>query len=679
MAEKHADTWRLTMQRRLLVVAAVAVLWSGAVQGRLVYLQVFQHADLAARASRQQTREIPARRGDILDRNGRVLAHTVAGDRIVADPRRVEDVPATVSALCAVLTCDARDRVTLAQRLSDKTKHWYRVRGPVPPDLAARVMALELPGIGLEREDRRYYPNRELGAHVIGFVGTDHKGLAGIEAAYDDVIRGEPGRLRVQTDANGAEFNSRIELAPTIGAALELTISERLQYIAERELAAGVRENRAAAGTAVILQPHTGEILAMASYPSFNPNAFGQVPAEVWRNRAVQDTFEPGSTFKVVTASALLEQGLVTPDDVIDVSGGRISFGPNDVIRDTQDYKQLSFANVIVKSSNVGVIKVTSKLGPAALTDYVRRFGFGRPASPRDFPGESPGIVWAPDRLDERALARVSIGYHVSVTALQMAAAVSSIANGGELVQPHAVRAIIRDGQRQPVGRTVVNRTVTPEVAAELTTIMEGVVEHGTATQAAIPGYSVAGKTGTATRWADGAYVEDEHNASFVGFVPSRDPMFTILVVIDSPKGPNGYYGGAVAGPVFRRIAEASLRDAAVPRTFDDPRPLIVERRPEPSPQRHVSAPLPPPRAGGASGVGHRDTGVPDLTGLSARDALGALMRRQLGARMFGSGLVVRQDPGPGAALEDGGRVSVWLERRDAETQSSRLAVSRLR
>jgi cell division protein FtsI (penicillin-binding protein 3) len=678
VAEMHGDTWRLTMQRRMVCLAVVALLWSGLIQGRLVQLQLFQRAFLTAKANSQHSgrRPIPARRGEILDRHGRVLAYTVVADTVVADPKVIEDVPETIAGLCAVLTCTDRDRVTLAQRLSDKTRRWERVRRYVPPDLAERVMALALPGVRLEKEDRRYYPNRELAAHVVGYVGTDHNGLGGIEAAYDEVIKGQPGRMRVQTDANGAEFNARVEQEPTIGTTLELTIDERLQYIAERELRRGVRDNLATAGTAIILDPRTGEILAMASYPTFNPNVFGQVRADVRRNRAVQDTFEPGSTFKIVTASALIDQGIVHPEQVIDVSGGRISFGPNDVIRDTHDYKQLSFADVIVKSSNVGVIKVTSSLGPDRLTDYIRRFGFGRPASPRDFPGESRGIVWEPASLRESALARVAIGYQVSVTPLQMAAAMSSVANGGELLQPHVVRAFITDGTRHPVPRTVVNRTVSPAVADALTTIMEGVVERGTATQAAVPGYSVAGKTGTATRWADGRYVDGEHNASFVGFVPSRNPVFTILVVIDTPKGRNGYYGGPVAGPVFRRIAEAALGHAAVPRTFDPPPPLIVQRRTADLPQRQVSTPLPQPAT--ASGLSDPlDEGVPDLTGLGARDALAALSRRQLSVRMYGSGLVVRQDPAPGAPAETGRRVSVWLERRAPEGSPSRLIASR--
>jgi cell division protein FtsI/penicillin-binding protein 2 len=677
VAETHGDTWRHTMKRRLAFVAAVAVLWSGAIQGRLIYLQVFQHADLTARANMQQSqaRPIPAKRGDILDRNGRLLAYSVVADSIGAHPPLVEDAPAAAAALCRILDCDAREKRALEAQLSDRSKSFVWVRRHVSPDLADAIAALDLAGLAFSKEDRRYYPNRELAAHVLGYVGLDHTGLAGIEATYDDVIKGEQGRMRVQLDANGVEFNSRIEQPPTIGASLELTIDERYQHILERELTRGVQENHATAGTALMLDPRSGGVLAMASYPTFNPNAFSQASAEARQNRATQNIYEPGSTFKIVTASAAIEQGVVHTEDVIDVSGGRISFGPNDVIRDTQDYKALTFADVIVKSSNVGVIKVASKLGSERLTDYVRRFGFGRQASPHDFPGESRGIVRDPKKLRDSDLARVSIGYHVSVTPLQMAAAMSSIANGGQLIQPHVVRAVISGGERRVVPRTVVNRTVTPEVAAALTAIMEGVVDRGTARAAAIPGYAVAGKTGTATKWADGRYITTEHNASFVGFVPAHNPVYTILVVIDTPKGPNGYHGGPVAAPVFRRIGEAALHHAAVPRTFDAPPPVVARRQSGSPPQRTVSNPFVPPSIGSARA--DADTTVPDFSGLSARDALLAVSQTRLGVRMFGSGLVVRQEPAAGSPAEPGGRVSLWLARRAVEPPSSTLAVSR--
>ena len=291
-------------------------------------------------------------------------------------------------------------------------------------------------------------------------------------------MRGREGKLLVQTDARRHVF-SRLERSPTAGASIELTIDEHLQHIAEREVRAGVEAARADGGTAVIMDPHTGEILAMASWPTFNPNDYGDAPDNARRNRAVQDLYEPGSTFKLVTASAAIEEKVVTPDEIIDVSAGNIRFGSR-VINDMHRYGPLTFTDVIVKSSNVGAIKVGLRVGAERMGLYIRRFGFGRPTSP-DFPGESPGIVWEPSKLNDSALASVSMGYQVGVTPLQMAAAASVIANGGTLYEPHVVRAIVKGGMRTIVEPKAVRRAILPETAATLTEIMEKVVTDGTA------------------------------------------------------------------------------------------------------------------------------------------------------------------------------------------------------
>src|SRR5687767_8880340 len=401
---------------------------------------------------------------------------------------------------------------------------------------AKRVLALDLDGIGFRKESKRFYPNRELAANLLGYVGVDNVGLGGIEATYDKTVRGREGKLLVQTDARRHVF-SRLERSPTAGASIELTIDEQLQYIAERELRDGLHAARADAGTAVVMDPHTGEILAMASWPTFNPNDYSASSDSARRNRAVQDLYEPGSTFKLVTASAAIEERVIKPHDVIDVSAGMIRFG-NRVIDDMRRHNQLTFSYVLVNSSNVCAIKVGLRLGAERMGLYIRRFGFGRPSSP-DFPGESPGIVWEPSKLNDSALASVSMGYQVGVTPLQMAAAVSSIGNGGELIEPRIVRAVIGEAGRQPVPRKVIRRTVSARTSAVLTEIMEQVVERGTAKSARIDGFTVAGKTGTAQKIVDGKYSHTEYNASFIGFVPSRQPVFAIVVVIDSPHGKN--------------------------------------------------------------------------------------------------------------------------------------------
>jgi cell division protein FtsI/penicillin-binding protein 2 len=535
VSEPTADRWRATVRGRLFFAAAIFLVWAAGIQARLIYLQVHKHDDLQARAERQSARtiDISAKRGDILDRHGRVLAYSVDSDSVYGVPSEIDDAATVAAALCEALgDCSAKEHQGLATRLRQKRAFVY-VRRQVTPLQARRIAGLELEGIGFIKEDRRFYPKKELAAQLLGFVGVDNQGLAGLEAAYDSQIRGAQGKLLYQTDARRHAF-SRLERPPTAGATVELTIDEYLQHIAERELREGVARNRASGGTIVVMDPKTGEILALANEPTFNPNAFASAAQEQRRNRAVQDIYEPGSTFKVVTASAALEERVVTVDDVIDVSGGQIRFGSR-VIDDTHDYGSLSFTDVMVKSSNVGAIKVGLSLGAERLGLYVRRFGFGRALSP-DFPGETTGIVWDPAKLDSSALASMAMGYQIGVTPLQMVAAVSSVANGGDLIQPRVVRALIRDGKRFDVTPTVLGRTITKDTAATVTGIMEQIVERGTATYAQIDGYTIAGKTGTASKLVNGRYSTSDYYASFVGFLPSRKPVATIIVVLDSPR-----------------------------------------------------------------------------------------------------------------------------------------------
>ncbi len=662
MAEKPAFSWRQTMKRRLLVAALTLVAWSAGIEARLVYLQVARHADLSARAERQQSRtvETTAKRVDLLDRDGRVLAYSVDADSIYAVPTEISDPDAAARALCGVLQeCGPRERAAIADRIRRGRAFAY-VRRQVSPDEARRVAALDLEGIGFMKENRRFYPNKDLAAHVLGYVGVDNTGLNGIEASYDSLIKGRPGTVLIQTDARRHAF-SRIERPPTTGASIELTIDQYLQHVAERELRAGVEENRAAGGSAVIMDPRSGEILALANWPSFNPNAYRDSRPEAQRNRAIQDLYEPGSTFKIVTASAAFEEKLVDPDDRIDVSAGHIRFGAR-VIDDDHNYGVLSFTDVLVKSSNVGAIKVGLKLGADRMGFYMKRFGFGRRTSP-DFPGESAGIMWDPAKLTDSALASVSMGYQVGVTPLQMAAAVSSIANGGDLYEPRIVRAVIADGARTPVPHTVVRRTVSAGTAATLTHIMEEVVNRGTGTRAKIPGFTVAGKTGTAQKVVNGQYSRSDYNASFVGFVPSRDPAFAIVVVIDSPHGRNLYYGGSVAAPIFQRIADAALRHRGVPPSIDRAPPVLVARREDPR-ERSASGPAELPAivtlAGATTGSGAL---LPDLRGLGARDALRVLVRLGLAVEARGAGVVVEQAPEAGTPIERGSTVVIKLDR----------------
>ncbi len=658
--------WRDTLRKRTLITAVLVGVWIVGIEARLVMLQVVRHANLVKLATRQQMRttDVAAKRGDILDRKGRVLATSVEADSIYAVPSAIEDPAAVAAALCKAFgDCTAKERESLVERLG-KNRPFAYVRRKVSPDDLNRVEALNLEGIGSFKEDRRFYPNKELAAHLLGYVGVDNQGLSGLEFTYDAQIRGKAGTVLVQTDARSRAF-ARFERPPTSGSTVELTIDEYLQHIAERELHEGVLENRAAGGTAVIMNPHTGEILAMANEPTFNPNTYREYEETARRNRAVQDLYEPGSTFKVVTVSAALEDKLMTPDTLIDTNPGRIQVAPGRIVTENENhnYQVIPLSQVIVRSSNIGAIKIGWKVGAERMSRYVGLYGFGHPVS-RDFPGESPGIVWRPEKLNDGGLASVSMGYQVGVTPLQIVAAVSSVANGGEYMEPRVIRAVYRDNRRFVVPPHDERRIVSRDTAAAMTAIMEGVVseEHGTAPKAQISGFTVAGKTGTAAKLVNGHYSHSEYNASFVGFVPSRDPAVAIVVVIDSPHGPNRYFGGTVSAPIFKRIAESTLRYLGVGQTINPIPPVLVARHEDDSAG-------PPNLADGPSAVDAPAVSLvsdgpgtmPDLRGLSAREALHKMLRLGLTARIDGNGFVVSQEPAAGTPLDyvSAGRVTL--------------------
>jgi cell division protein FtsI (penicillin-binding protein 3) len=677
VADMPAHAWRATFSRRLTVAAVLCLLWVAAILVRLILLQVVHHDDLRDRAVRQQrqTEELQPTRGEIVDRHGRVLAYSVDADSIQAYPRTFDDPEAGAATLCEALgDCSAADRRQLAERLAGRggaSPGFAWVRRKVTPEQARRIAALELEGIRFTPEGRRWYPHRQLAAHVLGFVGTDNVGLAGIEAAYDPLIRGEAGTLLVHRDARGQTF-SRVERLPTAGDTLELSLDAAVQHIVERELQRGVEEARALGGSVVVMDPRTGEILALANYPTFNPNFFGEVPPAVRRNRAVQDAYEPGSTFKIVTAGAALEEHVVDPQEPVDVRAGVIRFGAR-TITDVQRHGILSFEDVIVQSSNVGTIKVGLRLGPDRLIDYIRRFGFGRTASP-DFRGESAGRVYRPEALDDSALASVAMGYQVSVTPLQMAAAISAVANGGELLQPRVVRAVVRDGERMPVPRTVVGRPIGEGTARQLVTMMEAVVARGTARRAAVPGYTIAGKTGTAQKLVGGTYSRTDYNVSFAGFVPSRAPSFTIVVLVDTPRGVQAY-GGVVAAPIFQRIADAVLQHYGVPPDAPVP-PLTVVRRTarDADAGPAVTAAIAHVPADGVTRTPASPAHMPDLRGLSAREASRLLARLGVEPRLVGDGLVGDQQPPAGTPLDAVGTATLWLAQRSFIRHASMAA-----
>lgn len=544
---------------RLKIAAAVATLWIAAIAGRLYYLQVKQYEHYASKAARQQQRviKLDPPRGTIYDARGRELAVSVQVDSAYAVPSEVRDpLDAAAKLAKAVPGLDAKK---LARDLA-RDREFIWVARKLDPPVADAVRALELDGIHFLPEAKRYYPMRELAAQVLGYVGTDNNGLAGLELLYDEKVAGKPGLRTVLRDASGAMVVapglSFAEAEP--GQDLHLTLDAAIQHVVERELQRAVEERGASRGMAVFLDPRTGGVLAMASYPSFDPNEFGRYSSARWRNRTIMDVYEPGSTFKIITGAVALGSGLVRAQDELDCEmGGIVVYGKR--IRDHKPFGRLTFAQVLEKSSNVGVIKAALIVGDQRLYKTIRDFGFGRPTG-IDLPGEGSGILHPMERWGMRGKAYISFGQGISVTALQLASAVSAVANEGTLMKPHVVAGIGR-GDAVQVGRTgpaVVGHPIAPATARELSHLLEGVVIQGTGKGAGVPGYRVAGKTGTAQIPVRGGYSSNGYLPSFVGFAPVERPVMVGVVAIAEPQGWE-YHGGQVAAPVFGAIARQVL------------------------------------------------------------------------------------------------------------------------
>jgi cell division protein FtsI/penicillin-binding protein 2 len=664
--ESSAQAWRKVVRRRTFIVLGCLAVWVVGVQARLVHLQVLHHDKYRSAAERQQQSkiDIEALRGDIVDRNGRMLAYSVRAQAIYADPSLVTEPADTAAAICRALAdCTSKERVELAKKLQEPRQHVYIRRSrQVSPEQVARVAALQLDGIGFQGDTGRYYPNRSLAAHVLGWVGQDNEGQAGIELAYERTIRGQSGIGHAQVDNKRRRVETRIDREPQPGANIELTLDAHLQHVAEKAVKDGVVATRARGATAVVMNPRTGEVLAMASYPTFDPNVVSRSRPEDRRNRATADVYEPGSTFKLVTASAALQEGIVTPHELIDTNPGFVKFPGRKAIDEVngRNYGVLTFEDSLVKSSNVAAIRVGLRTGIDIMTGYVRRFGFGQPVS-SDFPGQSRGI-WNPDALNESGLASVSMGYQIAVTPLQMAAAVSAVANGGLLMEPRVVRAVVRGGVRQEVQPRVVRRVIEESTARTLAGMMKNVVSRGTAKAAIIEGYPAAGKTGTATRLAEGGgYSRSDYNASFAGFIPADNPAITVLVVVDSPR--TSIYGGTVAAPIFRQIAEGALLHLGIAPEGEGHTPMTVRAGgADTARTQRVSVSAQPPslvRTGGLLPMP-----MPNLRGLSLREALRVLGSVGLSAHTAGAGFVDDQWPAAGTPI-DPGAVSRLTLRRD--------------
>lgn len=674
------------LRRRALAVACLLTVWMFVVAARLIYLQTSQHRLLLATALAQQQDDakLSPPRGLILDRQGYELARSVETESFFAVPDEVENANETIARFAQAAGANEVELQARLGKAKDGNRRFIWLARRLSAENAARVRNLSLKGIYSFPESKRFYPNKQLAAHVLGFVGLDGDGLAGIERIQNAKLAGDEGKLSVNTDASRRAYES-FTVEPREGQTVMLTLDATVQYYAEQALGNVMERTRARSATAIVLEPRTGEILALANAPTFDPNAAEKLSPEKRVNEALQNIYEPGSTFKIVAFSAAMEEGLVRPDEKIDCQMGSITVAGR-VVRDHNPYGLLTITEALAKSSNVAAIKLGLRVGDARMYDYITRFGFGSRTGV-ELPGETGGIVRLVKNWQPSSMGSIAIGQEVGVTPLQMAVAFGTIANDGVRISPHVVREIrTADGTTVSRASPQSRRVVSADTASKLRGMLESVTLNGTAKLAQLEGYTAAGKTGTAQKIdpQTRAYSSTKFVASFVGFAPVENPSIVIVVVVDEPGG--SIYGGEVAAPVFREIAENVLPYLNVtPDTqinSSPAAPQLTARNETQSGDAQREG-----RADAATGameervaqvsVQDRGNGVvyaeagasallmPDLRGRSVRDAarICAQLGLQLEAR--GEGRAVRQLPQAGAGVEAGQIVRIEFGRSD--------------
>src|SRR5881227_3988196 len=677
------DKRGFTASERQLLVACLILICIVAIVGRLGYLQLFRHSEYLARAARQQQRtiEITPKRGSIYDRNRDPLAMSIPVDSVFAVPIEIGDAQLAAQLLSRVLGIPSE--VLEAKLASAQSFAW--IARKVPPDKKEAVEALNLKGIYFQKENQRIYPKRDLAAHVLGFVDLDEKGLGGIEYGLDGQIRGKSEKIVVMADARQRWFDG-VEAQRERGADVVLTLDEQIQYIAERELAAAITKTHALAGTVMVMNPNTGEILALANWPKFNPNAANEASAEARMDRAVTALYEPGSTFKLFTLAAAFDQGIVRPEEVFDCENGAV-YVAGHRIRDHEPFGLLTVSDILARSSDVGAIKIALKLGAPKFYDYIRAFGFGQ-LTGVDLPGESKGLLRRLENWSAISIGSISMGQEVGVTPIQLLAAVSAIANGGLLYRPHVVAGLRRDNKALPregvLSPVEPRRVIQPETAATLRRLMEGVILHGTGKLAQLDGLNAAGKARSAQKIdpSTGRYSHTQLIASFAGLAPINNPAVTILVSLDSPVGQRE--GGQVAAPVFKRIAEQVLPYLDVPR--DVPiEPRLIQVAYKEANASNLAAlsdftptdftALPDLSPAESSGIKARsaksqaavtvavdeggDVPVPDFSGKTVREVTETCLKLGLDPFLVGSGLARSQVPAAGIKVRRGAKLTV--------------------
>ncbi len=659
----------LARNRVALFALAVAVLAS-AIAVRLVELQVFRADEMKAQARRQheQMVEIGGERGAILDRGGKEFAVSVATSSLFAHPARVPDARRAAHLLAGAI--DLSEARILERLRSDAPFVWLKRR--MDPKMTRAVQSLGLPigkgrPFGFETEGKRFYPQGPLAVHVVGNANIDQRGVEGIERFLDGPLQGDAASYLAVRDGRGGMVLQLVQPASKPPQDVVLTLDLSLQHIVERELDRAWVDSGSLSAAAILLDPATGQVLAMANRPTADANRYGEAAPEGRRNRAVVDQYEPGSTFKVITAATALESGTVTPEQSFDCQNGSIVVAGTR-IGDHHPYGLLSVREILEKSSNVGIIKVGRTIPHEAFFESIRRFGFGHRTG-IELPGERTGQVTPLKRWSALSPASMAMGQEIAVTAIQIASAIGTVANGGVRVPPQVVLGM-RDasGHFAPSPSPAPERVISERIAHALAGILEGVVVRGTGTKAAVPGYRLAGKTGTAQKVVPGqGYSHSQFVASFVGFGPVEAPRLAGIVLLDSPSG-GAYYGGLIAAPAFGRIMADALTYLRVP-AAEDPLPQAGDKAVPPDRKVARKNAAAADEAGMAeadrpvvAGIGQ----VPDLRGMSLRDAVTALSTRGYRARLAGSGTVLEQIPPPGSPLAGGGVCALRLGRPEA-------------
>lgn len=626
---------------RIYVVSAIFAFCFFIITLRAFQLQIIEGKSLKEKAKREYIDEITvtSKRGTIFDRNGKELAVSIDAKSIYARPFMIEDKE-NVSAILSKFLGDSEKEIL--KRLRRK-KSFVWIKRRIPEDVAEKLMALKIKGIGAIGEARRYYPAKEIAAHLIGFVGVDEQGLEGIERRYDEVLRGRKYKLIELKDALGRPFCIKTIIQETTKN-LILTIDREIQFKVQKELKAAVEREGARSGQAIILDPYKGEVLAMAVYPEFNPNLFWKYKPSFWRNRVITDCYEPGSVIKPFLVAAAIEEGVVTSDTVIFCENGSYKVADH-IFHDLKRYGDLKVSEIIMVSSNIGAIKIGEMLGYQKFCDYLRRFGFGKKTG-IDLIGERTGwIREVPESrpVDQRA---IFFGQGISVTSIQLATAMAAIANGGLLLRPYVVKKIVdSEGnvlkERKP---RIIRRVISEDTAKKVKRMMELVVKKGTGRLAMIEGFSVAGKTGTAQKVdpKTGRYSQKKYVSIFIGFVPVERPKILALVLLDEPKGIP--YGGVVCAPVFRRIVKWTLAYLGI----SPKRRFVFFKKYEEKRKRMV----------------YKKGFLPDLRGMTIREVLRIALKNRIRIKIKGTGFAVRQIPKPGTPVKKINVLKVYFSPR---------------